>query len=126
MKNENLLLNSNILEINISSKFLNSNKTLGDTIMNIVEEYNNKGRIVIEDNEQRMFMDGLKNMLEAMLAGQYDVAECYSRMHKDLTESFETYRNMSFKELLQNRLYQNGYSPDDELDERLQDLLDSL
>jgi hypothetical protein len=126
MKNENLLLNSNILEINISSKFLNSNKTLGDTIMNIVKEYKDKGRIVIEDNEQRMFMDGLKNMLEAMLAGQHDVAECYSRMHKDLTESFETYRNMSFKELLQNRLYQNGYSPDDELDEKLQDLLDSL
>ena len=104
----------------------NNNKKNGDITMNVIEEYKNKGRIVIEDNEQRMLMDGEKNMLEALLAGQRDVAECYSKSHKYLSESFENYKNMDFKELLQNRLYQNGYSPNDELDEELQKLLDSI
>jgi hypothetical protein len=106
---------------------------------NILEKYfyykkNNNGddmneqmnRLSLADHEQRMFMDGLRYMLEAMIENENEVAEAYSKMHPDLTLSYEKYKEMSFKELIEERLNQNGYSPDDDVDDLLRKNLSSL
>ena len=104
---------------------------------NILEKYfyykkNNDGDDMNEqmnrlaDHEQRMFMDGLRYMLEAMIENENEVAEAYSKMHPDLTLSYEKYKEMSFKELYEERLNQNGYSPDDDVDALLRKNLSYL
>lgn len=83
-------------------------------------------RISFADHEQRLLMDGCKNITEAMLDDCNEVAENISKSHPELEKFYQECLKKNQKELLQERIYQNGYSPDDFLDEELQDLLDSM
>lgn len=83
-------------------------------------------KIKFESHDQRMKMDCHKNMLEALLDDDIETAEKYSRIDDEMSGWFQKYRNMSKRDLLQNRIYQNGYLPDEEFDEKLQDILQDI
>lgn len=83
-------------------------------------------KFYFEDHEQRLKMDCYKNMLEAMLDNETEVAEKYSRMDDQMKQFYESAKKLSRRDLLQERIYQNGYYPDEEHDEILQDLLQQV
>jgi hypothetical protein len=83
-------------------------------------------RIIDEDHEQRLLMDGVKNMLEAMIDEEDNIAQCYANSHQELTNMYKKYSFMNKKELIQERIYQNGYYPNEKVDTKLEKILDSM
>jgi len=83
-------------------------------------------KFYFEDHEQRLKMDCYKNMLEAMLDNETEVAEKYSRIDDEMKKLYESAKKLSRRDLLQERIYQNGYYPDEKHDEILLDLLQKI
>lgn len=83
-------------------------------------------KITSEDHEQRLLMDGTKNMLEALIDEQYDIAQCYANSHQELMNMYKQYFSMNKKQLIQERIYQNGYYPDQKADIFFEKTLDSM
>jgi hypothetical protein len=83
-------------------------------------------KIYFEDHEQRLKMDCYKNMLEAMLDNETEIAEKYSRIDDEMKKWYESAKKLSRRDLLQERIYQNGYYPDQKHDEILLDLLQKI
>jgi hypothetical protein len=86
----------------------------------------NTGDTMVADHLQRMFMDGLRYMLEAMIEDELEVAEAYSKMHPDLTEAYNEFKEMSLKQLIEERLVETGYTPDDNVDNIFKRTLQNL
>ena len=76
------------------------------------------------DHEQRLLMDGVKNMLEAMIEEQHDIAERYSKLHPELEHLHQQYLSFGHVELLKERINNPGYTPDSALEEEVQKVLD--
>lgn len=94
-----------------------------EDLQNFLKE---KNKFYFEDHEQRLKMDCYKNMLEAMLDEDMETAEKYSRIDDEMKELFESSKKLSKRDLLQQRIYQNGYYPDEKHDEILLDLLHQI
>ena len=92
----------------------------------LIDGYKNKGIPWFADHEQRLAMDGLKNMLEAMIDEQYHVAEIYGNMIPELKKFHEEFKGMDKKELIRQRMYDPGYMPDKDTDEQVEELFGFL
>ena len=101
------------------NNFQFSNKFLRENTMNTINVTND-----FADHEQRMMMDGLKNMLEAMIEGQYDIAERYSKLHPELERLHQQYLALDHVSLIKERINNPGYTPDPALEEEVQKVLD--
>ena len=76
------------------------------------------------DHEQRMLMDSVKNMLEAMIEGRYNIAQRYSKLDPELRKLYKKYLSFDHVALLKERANNPGYTPDPELEEEVQKVLD--
>jgi protein-disulfide isomerase-like protein with CxxC motif len=95
--------------------------------MNSKLDYFIKNRIVgIEDHEQRMMMDCTKNMIEALIDENIEVAQSYANINQDLAASFVEYSKMNQFQLIQERIYQNGSDINEEVDEIYEEILEHL
>ena len=66
------------------------------------------GRDDIEDHYQRMMMDCTKNMIEALIDEQIEVAKSYANINQELASFFVEISKMNQQQLIQERIYQNG------------------
>lgn len=92
----------------------------------LIDHYKNRGIPGFADHEQRLAMDGLKNMLEAMIDEQYHVAEIYGNMIPELKKFHEEFKGMDKKELIRQRMYDPGYMPDEDTDKQVEELFGFL
>ena len=88
----------------------------------LLDNYKRKGVPQFEDHDQRLGMDGLKNMLEALLDGRDDIAKMYGNMNPEMAKFYEEFSKLDKKELIRQRSYQPGYSVDKETDEQVEEL----
>lgn len=117
------IIYSNISK-NLENKFFYSNKTLGDNTMSgrLIDHYKNKGIPGFADHEQRLGMDGLKNMLEAMIDGEDEIAKMYGNMNDEMKGFYEQFSKLDKKELYRQRTYQTGYTVDEDTDEQVEEI----
>ena len=101
------------------NNFQFSNKFNKRENMNNINVTNN-----FADHEQRLLMDGVKNMLEAMIEEQHDIAERYSKLHPELEHLHQQYLTFDHVSLIKERINNPGYTPDPELEEEIQKVLD--
>ena len=92
----------------------------------LIDHYKNRGIPGFADHAQRLGMDGLKNMLEAMIDGQHDIAKMYGNMNHEMKGFYEEFSKMDKKELYRQRTYQTGYTVDEDTDEQVEEIFGFL
>ena len=88
-----------------------------------IKEEDERVSHLFADHEQRLMMDSVKNMLEAMIEGQYGVAEKYSKIDPELRALYKKYLSFDHVALVRERANNPGYTPDPELEEEVQKIL---
>lgn len=83
-------------------------------------------RVDIEDHYQRMMMDCTKNMIEALIDEEIEVAQSYANINQELASFFVEISKMNKKQLIQERIYQNGSDIDEQIDQIYEEILDYL
>lgn len=91
-----------------------------------LEYFIKHGKINIEDHEQRMMMDCTKNMLEALIDGNIEVAKSYANINQEIASSFVEYSKMNQHQLIQERIYQNGSDINEQNDVTYEEILEYL
>ena len=124
MKRENYISKNNFNFSNKFNKRENSMKLFDKYIYTPIKEDDEQVTDLFADHEQRMMMDGLKNMLEAMIEGRYGIAERYSRLDPELGTLYKKYLSFDHVALLKERICTPGYAPDSALEEEVQKVLD--
>jgi chloramphenicol O-acetyltransferase len=83
----------------------------------LIRENNSMNRIIeianSIDHEQRLLMDGVTRMVEAMIDGQSDIAEMYSKSHPELESYYHELSTMTLEQLVEVRINNPGYDPRD-------------
>ena len=121
------IIYSNISQ-NLENKFFYSNITLGDNTMSetLLDSYKKRGIPQFEDHDQRLGMDGLKNMLEAMIDDRDDIAKMYGNMNDQMKGFYEEFSKLDKKELIRERWCQTGYSVDEDTNTQVEELFGFL
>ena len=122
MKRKNYISKNNF---KFSNNFLRENNMkILDKFTGNVDTSDKRNIMLFGDHQQRMLMDGLKNMLEAMIEGQYGIAERYSRLDDELGELYKKYvSSFELKALYIERSQNPGYTIDPELEEDIQKII---
>ena len=135
MKRKNL--NSNKNSQNLEIKFLFSNKNLRENTMKVLditpprqERYpSSRIRIALSpastDHWGRLIMDATKNMIEAIIDGDLETAQGYARS-ANIQPWYEEYIKMNLRQLIEARLCENGWRPDEEEDKVYENFLKLL
>ena len=75
------------------------------------------------DHTGRIMMDGLKWMLEALIDGDIEAAQIIGRI---FPHWYNHYSKMSLRELVEERLLENGWNVNEEEDLKYEELLKTL
>ena len=99
---------------NISKKLeINNISNISFFSNKLIRENNSMNRIIeianSIDHEQRLLMDGVTRMAEAMIDGQSDIAEMYSKSHPELESYYQELSTMTLESILQVRIDNPGY-----------------
>ena len=123
MKRKNYISKNNFKFSNNFNKRENTMVRMFDKYIGNVDTSDKNNIRLFGDHDQRMMMDGVKNMLEAMIEGRYDIAKKYSILDEDLQALYNKYLSFDHKDLVRERANNPGYTPDSELEEDVQKVI---